>query len=326
MTERRVVRRARALLAAVLALALLAPDARAGFQSLDVGTIGAQFLTLGAGARAEGMGEAYGAVVDDATAMYWNPAALTRVSGQSLSLMHEALPVGINYEYLGYAHGFGRWGAAGAQLQYLSQPGIDQTDFSGASTGSTFHPSDLAASLGYGYTLRSDELGIFTGSSLGFTGKFVRSTITKTAETYGGDLGFLSAPFPLFGVKTRLAYVVQNIGGKLRFQEVGDPLPTNLKLAASAELKPDWLVAADFNEPVSAQPYLSVGTEYRLHFDEGSFAARAGYNSRALGQAGAVTGFTLGLGAKFQTVGIDYAFATLGALGMTNYLSLDFSF
>jgi hypothetical protein len=326
MTRSRTAGLGRALLAAAFALALLAPDARAGFQSFDVGTTGAQFLKLGAGARAEGMGEAYGAVVDDATALYWNPAALPRIPGQSIALMHEALPAGINYEYLGYARSFGRFGAAGAQLQYLSQPGIDQTDFSGASTGGTFHPSDLAASVGYGYTLRSDELGIFTGSSLGFTGKYVQSTITKTASTYGADLGFLSAPFPVFGVKTRLAYVAQNLGGKLKFQQAGDPLPTNLKLASSFELTPAWLLAADLNEPVDSQPYLSLGTEYRIRFDQGSFAARVGYNSRAMNQAGAATGLTFGLGAKFQTVGFDYAFGSLGALGMTNYLSLDFSF
>ena len=40
----------------------------------SVGTRSAEFLTLGAGARAEAMGQAFTAVADDGSALYWNPA------------------------------------------------------------------------------------------------------------------------------------------------------------------------------------------------------------------------------------------------------------
>lgn len=313
-------------LAVLLAPLLLVTTAHAGFETLDVGTAGAQFLALGAGARAEGMGEAYGAVVDDAEAIYWNPAALARIQDHSLSLMHETLPASVNYEFVGYGQTLGRWGGMGASLQYLSQPAIGQTDSSGFSTGSSFHPSDMAVSLGYAYTLQSDNWGVFTGASFGAVGKYVSSTITRTASTYGGDIGFLSAPFKVYDGDFRIAYVAQNLGGTLKFQQIGDPLPTNLKFATSWEPTKSWLLAADFNEPVAAQPYLSIGSEYRVQFDGGSFAARAGFNSRILGQAGSLSGLSFGLGAKFKGVGLDYAFASLGALGMTNYFSLTFSF
>ena len=52
----------------------------ADFGSGSRGTTTANFLKLGAGARAEAMGGAYAAVADDATALYWNPAGLTRIS------------------------------------------------------------------------------------------------------------------------------------------------------------------------------------------------------------------------------------------------------
>ena len=50
----------------------------------------AAFLNAGAGARALGMGGSYAALGYDATTIYWNPAALDRVSEPELVLMHSA--------------------------------------------------------------------------------------------------------------------------------------------------------------------------------------------------------------------------------------------
>jgi len=47
------------------------------------GTTSASFLEVGIGARSMGMGGAYVAVAEDAIAMYWNPAGLSRMSTAS---------------------------------------------------------------------------------------------------------------------------------------------------------------------------------------------------------------------------------------------------
>lgn len=47
-----------------------------------------EFLAVGAGARASALGNAYVAMVDDATAGYWNPAALAAVSHGELHFTH----------------------------------------------------------------------------------------------------------------------------------------------------------------------------------------------------------------------------------------------
>jgi len=56
----------------LIAVALTSPVV---FSQAKVGTTGAQFLELGVSSRAMAMGEAYTAVVDDISAVYYNPAA-----------------------------------------------------------------------------------------------------------------------------------------------------------------------------------------------------------------------------------------------------------
>ena len=49
-----------------------------------------EFLALGTGARALGLGGAFVAVADDSTASYWNSAGLCQLEGSELMLMHAA--------------------------------------------------------------------------------------------------------------------------------------------------------------------------------------------------------------------------------------------
>ncbi len=65
----------------------------------------AEFLKVGAGARALGMGGAFVALADDASATYWNPAGLVSLTSIELSAMHaEQFGDIVNYDFitLGY--------------------------------------------------------------------------------------------------------------------------------------------------------------------------------------------------------------------------------
>lgn len=60
-----------------------------------------EFLSLGAGARAAGLGGAATALSNDVTAGYYNPAALSEISHLQAAIFHESRFSGqINYDYL----------------------------------------------------------------------------------------------------------------------------------------------------------------------------------------------------------------------------------
>ena len=70
------------LLGVSAALGLAAPAARAQTNTPKYSN---EFLNLGAGARSLGMGKTQVSLADDATAGYWNPAALTKVTPTALT-------------------------------------------------------------------------------------------------------------------------------------------------------------------------------------------------------------------------------------------------
>ena len=64
-----------------------------------------EFLAIGVGARALGMGYAYTSACSDVTAGYWNPAGLLGVRGDlQIGAMHSEYFAGIaKYDYIGLA-------------------------------------------------------------------------------------------------------------------------------------------------------------------------------------------------------------------------------
>jgi hypothetical protein len=73
-------------------------------QSFTTAKYGNDFLSIGAGARALGMGSAYVASANDVTAAYWNPAGLFGLKNYQASYMHSERFSGVvSYDYAGFA-------------------------------------------------------------------------------------------------------------------------------------------------------------------------------------------------------------------------------
>ena len=77
------------------------------------GTTAAQFLKIGVGSRAIGMGGAFTATADDITAMYWNPSGLGNNYGSEALFNHVRWFADINYDYAAFATHLSGFGTVG---------------------------------------------------------------------------------------------------------------------------------------------------------------------------------------------------------------------
>lgn len=282
--------------------------------SKDVGTVSVQVLKLGAGARAAGMGNAFTAVADDVSAVYWNPAGLAVTEQESAALMHAILPEGISYDWLGYVKPAGP-GTFGAGLQRLSYGSIAETDETGFETGS-FSPGETVGTVSYG--LASGNVGF--GASL----KYISGKIKQSAATAAADLGLM------YGISEddslSLGFVLQNLGGKMKYASEGDSLPLTFKVGAAYILTGSCLLAADAEMPSDNSLNFALGTEYDVEMREGLVVSlRAGYNTRAR-DLGGLAGVSAGAGARNQSGSVDYAFSPFGDLGSVHKISLSINF
>ena len=87
------------------------------------GEAGADCLIIPPSARANGMGQCYVALAEDATGIWWNPAGMAFVN-LSADLMHSQLvpdlASDVFYEYIGGAYRLEGLGTIGAALIYLT--------------------------------------------------------------------------------------------------------------------------------------------------------------------------------------------------------------
>ncbi|MCX6844501.1 MAG: PorV/PorQ family protein [candidate division WOR-3 bacterium] len=265
-----------------------------GNSAFAVGETGAQFLKMGVGARACAMGEAFAAVADDASAIYWNPAGLRKLERTEVLGMQNFWLLDMSYQYVA-AVVPSRLGTFGVAAAYSSSGKIPRYEgfrkvgeYSAYDAAGTIGYANHVARLNYGASLKLIQQAIDTVSATGFA--------ADLGLLY--DLGMLSA-----GV------AVQNIGPSIKFIEKADPLPLNVKAGLAAKVGPVVLVV-DANKARDNGFRLNVGAEGVVL---GLLALRAGYNT--------ANSFTAGGGVTWKMVSVDYAFVPYKEIDATHRIS-----
>lgn len=266
------------------------------------------FLNINTDARSLGLAGSAVALDGSAFAADNNIASLGSGVGVSYTMWQPKV-AGSSIISAGAGYTFGKL-SIGLDFKNFSQKEIAVTSSNGQNKG-LFKPSDMAIGLGAAYHL--DNL------SFGLNAKFVNSKLGADfkASAVAFDLGVRYSKDALSA-----GIAVNNLGGKVKYDETPYALPSILKAGAAYKLS-DLLLSAQFDMCFKSGMGFSLGAEYGF---KDMLFARAGY--RYGNGINALPSFaSVGLGAKFVGINIDITYL-LASPGLANTLmfGLGYSF
>jgi len=317
-------------------------------RSSNVGTTTASFLEVGVGSRATGMGNAFVAVADDISALYWNPAGLCQLKANEMVFEHIQWLADISFNFVGAGISLGRFGTVGMFINSMTVPQDEvRTIVYQDGSGEKFDAASLAAGISYAISL-TDRF------SIGFNAKYISERIWhESSKGFAIDVGTLydtgfkglriGACISNFGTNLKLSgsdliiyydsdpLILGNndkIMGSLTTDEW--PLPLNMQFGIAYDLinrkYSRVTIAADAIHPIDDTEYVNIGSELGLF---NMLFARAGY--QAIGMKDAEQGLTFGFGLKYKLFGqsnimFDYSFGDYGRLLNVNRFTLRLNF
>lgn len=323
-------------------------EAEEGFGKM--GTAAAQFLKIGVGARAMALGGAYGAMANDATTVYWNPAGMVNLPRIAWTGTYTRWFADVAHQHTGLVVPWGPGAAVGFSAVLVSMDEEEiTTETAPRGTGYYWDAHDVAVGLSYARWM-TDRF------ALGVTVKYVAQRVwNESASTFAVDVGtYLNTGYK--GLVIGMCFA--NFGGSLQLEgrdliRPYDPnpastqnssvdarlhtqpwsLPVLFRVGVAMDVlgKGDRLlssevnrltVAIDGNHPNDDNEKLNVGLEYAWR--ESAFL-RLGY-----GIGYDVAGFAYGGGVRVAVGGAvlrcDYALAPYGELDLVQYLTVGLEF
>ncbi|HRY29749.1 MAG TPA: PorV/PorQ family protein [Elusimicrobiota bacterium] len=314
MSEKFKVKSSKGLLLLALNLTLSTFNC---FATEGAGTVAVPFLRMAVGPRAAGMGEAFTAVSDDSTALFWNPAGLGGVRRNEVYASHQTWLEDARLSHAAFARPVGRLGTFGVGLAYVGSGVLEGRNESDVVTGN-FDMTDLAVTLGAGRPF-------FNFLQAGVNVKMIQQTIAdEKGSGFAADAGALwRIPLPeqvvVWGVS------VNNVGGKIGPGEKAD-LPTAAHVGVCDRLlRETVLLSVEGVLPQDTDFKVNAGAEFLVG---GFLALRGGYRFRQDDVSG-VDGLSAGFGLRYsqkQDYFFDYSFSGQGDLGASHRVSLTLRF
>lgn len=279
------------------------------------------FMQWGAGARSLAMGRAFLAVSDDASATYWNPAALTQLNRKEIMALNATVAGDTGYTFLSYAHPTAKAGVWGVSMTQLSSGGFekvkvtldpssppDNPQFTNVETVGSYAVSQQAMTLSYGKQV-TNKL------SMGFALKKMSTTIDTFSQSF---TGVDASVFSRVNDRYRWAVSVRNAVTQ-NPSNSNDRLPLVLRIGnAYSMLNNRIVLAADINSSAYDGMGWNLGSEY---WASRRMAIRLGLENRN----GEIAESTAGFGFVMKSLNLDLAFG-LSELGMSQRFSVSWKF
>lgn len=281
-------------LASALAMAALASPALAAFEE------------AGAGARSLGMGRAFAAIADDASAMFLNPAGPSQLARPELVAMYGRLHLGLTDEsqisdgvasFAAPVRGLGTVAAAWHQLQ-LSNAYVENTFALGFSRQNLLIEG-LHAGTNLKLLRRGFQEDLYTAIDPLFRNK------GTTSSDLAVDLGLLYRPGRYTAALSALNVNRPDVG-----LGAEDRVPMELRAGFGYRL-PNTAIGLDLSRR-GGDTTAAFGGEFWL---QGRFGTRGGFEFGSKSRKA----LNAGLSYRFSSFQMDYAFALpIGTIGGTN--------
>ena len=319
-------------------------------QITKTGTTAAKFLSIGIGPRANAMGGAFTSIVDDASALYWNPAGAATLTKYEVMFTHTNLfkDLDISLNYAAIVIPTDGWGNFGASVTALDYGTMDvTTEYYPEGTGEKFSASSYAFAISYARNITED---FFVGANI----KYIREQIfNSSADGIAFDVGTIFNT-PFYGI--RFSSIITNFGPKLQIlgedllvRHDSDPnregnnetvdayyktdkfeLPLKLQIGLSRKFQlfenQSLTVAIDATHANDNAEYVNIGGELGLFND--LLYLRGGYKALFLddSQEGLTLGVGINYGLEVINFGFDYAFQEYDFLGDTHSFAVRLRF
>ncbi|MCA9731235.1 MAG: PorV/PorQ family protein [Deferribacteres bacterium] len=270
----------------------------------DGGQAGA-FLRLGAGVRADGVGGAFTAIANDASAGYWNPAGLAQINQAEIIASYHKLSLDRNFNFVSAAMPLGRSGSIGLSWIGLSINSLEARTGDSSTPDFEFSNQENALLLTYGHRLNSHF-------ALGLNTKLIMQKLaTESAMGVGFDLAALYQLLPA----VRFGLSVSNIGASTTWSNnYKEKLPMMSRLGTAVNLTDNFLISTDMVKIQGMELDVAFGFEYTIWK---MLPLRMGYNQ---GEIGGGLGILMPLPA--MNLSFDYA---MGADAMSQSTTHKFS-
>ena len=215
--------------------------------------VGNTSMNIPVSARVAGMGYAFTAVADDASAIDFNPAGLYKINHYFASFMHLNLGPDVMYEYINGAMDtrIGTFGASLSLIHLGEEEGV---------TGQSFDYFDLLSAVAY-----SRE--IFKGLSGGVTAKFLNSTIGEfTSRTVLFDAGVLYGFkflnfYDLREPNVYLGACLKNIGSGMKYSSETETVPKVTRFGIGYKVGETLIITSDLIRQTGFPSRFGVGIE-----------------------------------------------------------------